>query len=87
MVMIVFVSGHLETLFPVLMMVICSEMFVDWVKHAFITKFNDIQTEVSYHLHHYYYYYYTTTTTTTTVTIATTVSTMYCRCTRGIAPY
>ena len=45
-VVVLFVSGHLETLFPVLMMVICSEMFVDWVKHAFITKFNDIQPEV-----------------------------------------
>ena len=38
--------GHLETLIPELLMVFCSEMFVDWVKHAFITKFNDIQPEV-----------------------------------------
>ena len=26
----------------VLLMVICSEMFVDWMTRAFITKFNDI---------------------------------------------
>ncbi|XP_065884568.1 transmembrane anterior posterior transformation protein 1-like isoform X2 [Dysidea avara] len=38
--------GHLEILIPELLMVFGSELFVDWVKHAFITKFNDIQPEV-----------------------------------------
>ena len=31
---------------PVVAMVFVSEIFVDWIKHAFITKFNDISPDV-----------------------------------------
>ena len=33
---------------PYLVAVVSSEYFVDWIKHAFITKFNNIPVEVSY---------------------------------------
>lgn len=38
---------HLWVLFPDVVMVIASEVAVDIVKHAFITKFNDISADVS----------------------------------------
>uniref|UniRef100_A0A1A8ANL6 Transmembrane anterior posterior transformation 1b n=1 Tax=Nothobranchius furzeri TaxID=105023 RepID=A0A1A8ANL6_NOTFU len=38
---------HLWVLFPDVVMVITSEVAVDVVKHAFITKFNDISADVS----------------------------------------
>lgn len=38
---------HLWVLFPDVCMVIASEIAVDVVKHAFITKFNDITADVS----------------------------------------
>lgn len=38
---------HLWVLFPDVMMVLASEVAVDVVKHAFITKFNDISADVS----------------------------------------
>lgn len=38
---------HLWVLFPDVVMVIMSEVAVDVVKHAFITKFNDISADVS----------------------------------------
>lgn len=38
---------HLLVLFPVVVMVMMSEVAVDIVKHAFITKFNDISADVS----------------------------------------
>ena len=31
---------------PIFVMVLLSEMVVDWIKHAFITKFNDISPDV-----------------------------------------
>ena len=31
---------------PIFMLVLVSEMIVDWIKHAFITKFNDISPDV-----------------------------------------
>ena len=31
---------------PPVAMLLCSEVVVDWVKHAFITKFNCISSEV-----------------------------------------
>ena len=31
---------------PITFIVLVSEVFVDWTKHAFITKFNDISTDV-----------------------------------------
>lgn len=40
-------SDHLWVLFPDVVMVITSEVAVDVVKHAFITKFNDISADVS----------------------------------------
>ncbi|KAK2918798.1 transmembrane anterior posterior transformation protein 1 homolog isoform X1 [Channa argus] len=39
-------SDHLWVLFPDVVMVIASEVAVDVVKHAFITKFNDISADV-----------------------------------------
>ena len=33
-------------LLPVFTVVLASEMLVDWIKHAFITKFNDISPDV-----------------------------------------
>lgn len=38
---------HLWVLFPDVVMVLASEITVDVVKHAFITKFNDISADVS----------------------------------------
>lgn len=38
--------AHLEPMLPVIVMVIGSEVFVDWIKHAFITKFNAISPDV-----------------------------------------
>lgn len=40
-------SDHLWVLFPDVVMVLASEITVDVVKHAFITKFNDISADVS----------------------------------------
>lgn len=44
---VVVLSDHLWVLFPDVAMVIASEIAVDVVKHAFITKFNDISADVS----------------------------------------
>lgn len=41
------ILDHLWVLFPDVVMVIASEVAVDVVKHAFITKFNDISADVS----------------------------------------
>lgn len=41
------VLDHLWVLFPDVVMVLASEIAVDVVKHAFITKFNDISADVS----------------------------------------
>lgn len=37
---------HLIEMVPDLMMVMFAEFVVDWLKHAFITKFNEISAEV-----------------------------------------
>uniref|UniRef100_A0A1I8A828 Protein TAPT1 homolog n=1 Tax=Steinernema glaseri TaxID=37863 RepID=A0A1I8A828_9BILA len=37
---------HLIEMFPDLVCVICGELIVDWLKHAFITKFNEINAKV-----------------------------------------
>lgn len=39
-------ADHLYVIFPYLLAVLSSEYFVDWIKHAFITKFNNIPVEV-----------------------------------------
>ena len=39
-------AGHLQSMLPIVVMVIVSEVFVDCVKHAFITKFNNISPDV-----------------------------------------
>ena len=39
-------AAHIESLVPIVLSVIISEVFVDCVKHAFITKFNDISPDV-----------------------------------------
>ena len=39
-------SDHLWVLIPDVLMVLFTEFLVDWVKHAFITKFNEIPFEV-----------------------------------------
>ncbi|CAI8013719.1 Transmembrane anterior posterior transformation protein 1 [Geodia barretti] len=38
--------SYLHEVAPVLLLVLVSEVFVDWTKHAFITKFNDISPDV-----------------------------------------
>lgn len=42
----IFPSDHLWVLFPDVLMVVLSEVAVDIIKHAFITKFNDITADV-----------------------------------------
>jgi hypothetical protein len=37
---------HLIEMLPDLFMVMIAEFIVDWLKHAFITKFNEISAEV-----------------------------------------
>lgn len=37
---------HLLEMIPDLIMVLLGEFFVDWFKHAFITKFNEIPYQV-----------------------------------------
>ena len=39
-------SGYLGEMVPIIFLVLVSEVFVDWTKHAFITKFNDISPDV-----------------------------------------
>ncbi|XP_022799090.1 transmembrane anterior posterior transformation protein 1 homolog [Stylophora pistillata] len=39
-------AEHLYVICPYLLAVLSSEYFVDWIKHAFITKFNNIPVEV-----------------------------------------
>src|SRR6218665_335219 len=38
---------HFWVLIPDIMLVMIFEFLVDWVKHAFITKFNEIPSEVN----------------------------------------
>ena len=38
--------GYLENMVPIIALVFASEILVDWTKHAFITKFNDITPDV-----------------------------------------
>lgn len=44
-----FTADYMWGLFPDVVMVIISEVAVDVVKHAFITKFNDISADVKTH--------------------------------------
>ena len=39
---------HLYVICPYLLAVLSTEYFVDWIKHAFITKFNNIPVEVCF---------------------------------------
>ena len=39
-------TEHIWVLIPDMILVMLSEFVVDWVKHAFITKFNEIPSEV-----------------------------------------
>ena len=48
----VVVPDHLYVICPYLLAVLVSEYFVDWIKHAFITKFNNIPVEVCIVLKH-----------------------------------
>lgn len=41
-----FVVGDIESMLPLVLSVILSEVLVDCVKHAFITKFNDISPDI-----------------------------------------
>jgi len=43
---LILLADHLWVLLPDVFMVIMSEIAVDIVKHAFITKFNDITADV-----------------------------------------
>uniref|UniRef100_A0A1I7XPC5 Protein TAPT1 homolog n=1 Tax=Heterorhabditis bacteriophora TaxID=37862 RepID=A0A1I7XPC5_HETBA len=40
-------NEHMWEMIPDILMVIGAELLVDWLKHAFITKFNEINAEVS----------------------------------------
>lgn len=46
LVVLILFAEHLWVLLPDVFMVITSEVAVDAVKHAFITKFNDITADV-----------------------------------------
>ena len=35
-------SEHLAVLLPLIFLIFLTEIFVDWIKHGFITKFNGI---------------------------------------------
>lgn len=37
---------HIWVILPDTLMVLGAEVLVDWIKHAFITKFNEISAEV-----------------------------------------
>lgn len=37
---------HLQTMLPLIAVIFLSEIFVDWIKHGFITKFNSISPYV-----------------------------------------
>ncbi|ETN86588.1 eukaryotic membrane protein, partial [Necator americanus] len=39
-------NEHLREMMPDILMVVGAELLVDWLKHAFITKFNEINAEV-----------------------------------------
>ena len=43
------VPDHLFVLLPDAFLVLVSEYMVDWGKHAFILKFNEIQADVSFY--------------------------------------
>jgi hypothetical protein len=43
-----YISDHLWVLLPDALMVLLSEVLVDWGKHAFILKFNEIPADVRY---------------------------------------
>ena len=42
-----FFSEHFWVLIPDIILVMLAEFLVDWVKHAFITKFNEIPFDVN----------------------------------------
>ena len=39
-------TDHLGVLLPLIVLIFLSEVFVDWIKHGFITKFNAISPNV-----------------------------------------
>ena len=47
LIVLIVPTDHLWVLCPDVIMVIASEVAVDVIKHAFITKFNDISADVS----------------------------------------
>ena len=40
--------AHLYELLPDIVLIFGSEVLVDWIKHAFLLKFNNIKPEVSF---------------------------------------
>jgi len=44
---LLYAAEHFWVLVPDMILVMLSEFVVDWVKHAFITKFNEIPSEVT----------------------------------------
>ena len=38
----VIIADHLAVLLPLIVLIFLTEIFVDWIKHGFITKFNGI---------------------------------------------
>ena len=43
---LLFIAEYVIPLLPMFALVLVSEIVVDWIKHAFITKFNDISPDV-----------------------------------------
>ena len=44
--LIMFFTDHVWTIIPDAVLVFLAEIVVDWVKHAFILKFNEIPADV-----------------------------------------
>lgn len=44
--MFLIITEYIAPVLPIFVLVLISEMVVDWIKHAFITKFNDISPDV-----------------------------------------
>ena len=55
-------ADHLQDLLPDVFLILGSEVLVDWIKHAFLLKFNNIEPEVCtivvYYTVQYGYWYY-----------------------------
>ena len=46
LLILLYSTDHLGVLLPLIVLIFLSEVFVDWIKHGFITKFNSISPNV-----------------------------------------